>query len=145
MRRLALLAMAIALALSCTSEARLPVATLRSGSALIVAELARSQEEQTKGLMFRESLPDGQGMLFIYGSDRRMSFWMKNTKVDLSIAFLAADGLILEIHDMKRESLEVIDSERSARYALEAPLGWFDRIGLKAGDRFEIPPEASKP
>jgi uncharacterized protein len=121
------------------AQKQLPAVELRSGAVTVLAELARSPEEQAAGLMFRKSLADGKGMLFVYNDDRRLSFWMKNTLVPLSIAFLAADGTIREIHDMKPQSLTPVNSSRSVRYALEVPQGWFDRVGLAAGDRFEIP------
>jgi uncharacterized membrane protein (UPF0127 family) len=121
------------------AQKELPTVVLRAGSATVVAELARSPEEQATGLMFRKTLADGRGMLFVYGDDRRLSFWMKNTLVPLSIAYLAADGTIREIHDMEPESLKAVSSTRSVRYALEVPQGWFDRAGLAVGDRFDIP------
>lgn len=137
----ALIVLAVVLPLSsCEEGDALPVVTLRAGAVELEAEVARTPEEQQKGLMFRESLPDGRGMIFVYDSDRRMAFWMKDTLIPLSIAFLAADGTIREIRDMRAGSLEVIESERSARHALEVPLGWFERVGLGVGDRFELPP-----
>lgn len=118
----------------------LPVATLRSGGISVVAELARTADEQAMGLMYRKALADGEGMLFIYESDRRMTFWMKNTLVPLSIAFIGADGTIREIRDMEPLSEALVESTRYARYALEVPRGWFARVGLGVGDRFELPP-----
>ncbi len=139
-----LLAAALPLA-SCEGGDALPVVILRSGAVELAAEVARTPEEQQKGLMFRDSLPDGRGMIFVYDSDRRMAFWMKDTLIPLSIAFLAADGTIREIRDMRAGSLEVIESERSARHALEVPLGWFARVGLGVGDRFELPSDLLAP
>jgi uncharacterized protein len=121
------------------AQKELPTVELRSGPVTVVAELARSPEEQATGLMFRKSLADGRGMLFVYEDDRRLSFWMKNTLVPLSIAYMAADGTIREIYDMQPQSLKAVSSTRSVRYALEVPQGWFDRAGLSTGDRFEIP------
>ncbi|MFH2113528.1 MAG: DUF192 domain-containing protein [Spirochaetota bacterium] len=121
------------------AQKELPTVELRAGSVTVVAELARSPEEQTAGLMFRKSLADGRGMLFVYEDDRRLSFYMKNTLVPLSIAFLAADGTIRGIYNMEPRSLKAVNSMRSVRYALEVPQGWFDRAGLVIGDRFEIP------
>lgn len=140
MRHALALSLLAAIVLSCDAQSALPVLALRSGDIVVEAELAVSPEDQAKGLMHRERLEDGEGMLFAYESDRRMSFWMKNTKVPLSIAFLAADGEILEIRDMEPESLEVIVSERSARHALEVPQGWFARVGLEVGERFDLTP-----
>jgi len=129
-------------AASCAASGRpqsgLATATLRSGAVEIVAELAVEPDEMETGLMHREELKDGRGMLFVYESDRRMSFWMKNTLIPLSIAYLGADGVIKEIHDMEPLSLAPVESERYARYALEAPLGWFGRVGLGPGDRFDL-------
>lgn len=120
-------------------QKELPLVELRAGPVTVMAELALTPEEQAAGLMFRKSLPDGRGMLFVYEDDRRLNFWMKNTLIPLSIAYLAADGTIREIHDMEPQSLKAVSSTRSVRYALEVPRGWFDRVGLAAGDRFEIP------
>lgn len=121
-------------------QAKLPTATLRSGGVSVVAELAKTADEQAMGLMFRRELADGEGMLFVYDSDRRMTFWMKNTLVPLSIAFLGADGTIREIRDMEPLSEALVESTRYARHALEVPRGWFERAGLGVGDRFELPP-----
>jgi uncharacterized membrane protein (UPF0127 family) len=97
------------------------------------AEFARNAEEQRKGLMFRKKLEDGEGMLFIYERDQILSFWMKNTVIPLSIAFISRDGRILEIRDMSPQSLVPVKSSRSARYALETPQGWFTRANIAPG------------
>ncbi|MDR2343332.1 MAG: DUF192 domain-containing protein [Spirochaetaceae bacterium] len=96
-------------------------------------ELAVSGEERSMGLMFRKKLDDGRGMLFVFQNDQILSFWMKNTSIPLSIAFIRHDGRIIEIHDMRPQSLEGIRSSRSARYALEVPQGWFERSGISVG------------
>lgn len=116
----------------------LQTATLRANNATIVVELAVSPAEQETGLMHRTELKDGTGMLFVYTADRRLSFWMKNTLIPLSIAYLSADGTIKELHDMEPLSLAGVQSERYVRYALEAPLGWFARVGLIPGDHFDL-------
>jgi len=74
-------------------------------------------------------------MIFAYEADQQMHFWMKNTPHALSIAFIDAEGVLREICDMEPFSLETVSSERSVRFALEVPQGWFARAGLKAGDR----------
>jgi uncharacterized membrane protein (UPF0127 family) len=99
----------------------------------ITVELARAAPEHGKGLMFREKLNDGEGMLFVYERDQILSFWMKNTIIPLSIAFISGGGRIIEIKDMEPQSLRPVRSSRSVRYALEAPLGWFERSGISAG------------
>jgi uncharacterized membrane protein (UPF0127 family) len=98
------------------------------------AEFARTQEERSRGLMYRKSLPDGEGMLFIFERDQTVSFWMKNTLIPLSIAFIAADGRITEIRDMRPNDLSSVQSSRSVRYALEVPQGWFSRVGVGPDD-----------
>ncbi|MDR2433129.1 MAG: DUF192 domain-containing protein [Treponema sp.] len=102
--------------------------------ALLNAELARTPEERIRGLMGRKSLADGEGMLFIFERDDVLSFWMKDTLIPLSIAFIASDGRIVEIRDMRPLDLNSIKSSRSVRYALEVPQGWFERAGVRPGD-----------
>jgi uncharacterized membrane protein (UPF0127 family) len=101
----------------------------------IRAEIARTDAERARGLMYRKKLPDGEGMLFVFDRDQILSFWMKDTLIPLSIAYISSDGRILEIHDMKPQDLSPIRSARSLRYALEVPQGWFSRIGVSLGDR----------
>ncbi|MDR2404300.1 MAG: DUF192 domain-containing protein [Spirochaetaceae bacterium] len=101
------------------------------------AEIARTGEERTRGLMHRKSLPDGEGMLFLFDRDQILSFWMKDTLIPLSIAFIGYDGRILEIRDMQPGDLRPVNSSRSARYALEVPQGWFGRVGIAPGDRLQ--------
>ena len=78
-------------------------------------------------------------MLFVFDSDERLSFWMKNTLIPLSIAYIASDGTIREILDMEPHSLAPVPSQYSVRYALEVPKGWFSRAGVRVGDRVSIP------
>jgi uncharacterized membrane protein (UPF0127 family) len=105
------------------------------GTITIQAEIARSAEEKQRGLMYRKSLADGWGMLFVFDRDQIMSFWMKNTLIPLSIAYIKSDGSILEIRDMRPLDENPIRSSRGVRYALETPQGWFERAGVSAGDR----------
>jgi len=108
----------------------------RNGTALatIKAEIARSQEERTQGLMYRKKLNDGEGMLFVFERDEILSFWMKNTVIPLSLAYIASDGRIVEIMDLRPNDLNSVKSSRSVRYALEVPQGWFSRAGVQPGD-----------
>jgi uncharacterized membrane protein (UPF0127 family) len=119
------------------------LAILRSdgSAATVLAEIARTDEQRSRGLMGRKSLKDGEGMFFVFETDRILSFWMKNTLIPLSIAFIAYDGRILEIHHMEAHSLRSVRSARSARYALEVPQGWFARAGVEAGDTIRPLPE----
>jgi len=128
----------IFLFLSCTSQ-KLPVQEItikRNGQVItsVKAEIARTDEERNKGLMHRKNLKDGEGMLFVYDRDEILSFWMKNTLIPLSIAFITYDGRIIEIKDMYPGDLKSVTSVRSVRYALEMPQGWFTRAGIQTGD-----------
>lgn len=110
-----------------------------SGKTVVIkGEIARTDEERAYGLMHRKKLPDGEGMLFVFERDEMLSFWMKNTLIPLSIAFIASDGRIMEIRNMEPGNLDPVRSSRSVRYALEVPQGWFDRVGLKVEDRLII-------
>ena len=132
----------VALALvpvSC-AQSRLPREKLEivraDGSVVpLLCEIARTAEEQRKGYMGRKTIPDGTGMVFAFAVDQKMSFWMKNTPHPLSIAYIDSAGFIREIYDMAPYSLDITESERSLRYALEVPQGWFARAGIAAGDR----------
>jgi uncharacterized membrane protein (UPF0127 family) len=128
--------------ISCNSK-KLPVEEIaieREGQviAVVKAEIAVNQEDRSKGLMYRKSLPDGQGMLFVFEKDDVLSFWMKNTLVPLSIAFIAYNGRIIDIKDMYPHDTNSVKSSRSVRYALETPQGWFLRAGVKEGDTVKI-------
>jgi uncharacterized membrane protein (UPF0127 family) len=109
-----------------------------SGEVPVKAELAQTESERATGLMYRKELKDGSGMLFIFDRDEMLSFWMKNTLIPLSIAYIAFDGRIVEIHDMEPGNLNPVKSGRSVRYALEVPQGWFGRAGIVPGDRLVI-------
>jgi uncharacterized membrane protein (UPF0127 family) len=100
----------------------------------IKLEIARTETERKQGLMNRPSLPEGEGMLFVFESEQILSFWMKNTLIPLSIAFIRTDGRIIEIRDMQALDVSTVRSSRSARYALEVPQGWFSRAGIESGD-----------
>jgi uncharacterized membrane protein (UPF0127 family) len=106
--------------------------------AIVKAEIARTQDERSQGLMFRKKLPDGEGMIFVFEKDEVLSFWMKNTSIPLSIAYIASDGRIIEIKDMYPHDENPVMSSRSARYALEVPQGWFSRTGVHTGDIVKV-------
>lgn len=99
------------------------------------AEIAMTDAERARGFMHRTRINDGEGMLFVFEADQKPAFWMKNTEVPLSIAFIRADGRIAEIRDLSPHSLDPVQSERFVRYALEVPRGWFGRAGISVGDR----------
>jgi uncharacterized membrane protein (UPF0127 family) len=109
-----------------------------ASSVIIVAEVAKTDEERAQGLMYRKELAAGEAMLFVFDRDQIMSFWMKNTYIPLSIAYISSEGIILEIHDMTPHSEAPVTSSRSARYALEVPQGWFEMVGVQIGDRINV-------
>jgi uncharacterized protein len=131
-------------ALTACSRNKLPVKEIpieRDGLtiAAVKAEIASTHEDRNTGLMFRKKLPDGKGMLFVFEADQIMNFWMKNTVIPLSIAYIAHDGKIIDIKDMYPNDTSSVVSSRSARYALEVPQGWFTRSGVRVGDIVKIP------
>ena len=109
----------------------------------ITVEIADSPQERATGLMNVAYLDEDYGMLFVYPEDTASGFWMKDTTIPLSIAFIAADGSILEMQDMEPLSVELHRPAQAYRYALEVNQGWFERHGLGAGDRAEIPADAT--
>ena len=115
--------------------------TLHLGKASLTTEIAASSAQEERGLMYRVKLGDNDGMIFILPTVTRATFWMKNTLIPLSIAFIDKNGVILEIHDMKSmdETLTRSDSDQVA-YALETNLHWFALNGIKAGDKITPPP-----
>jgi uncharacterized membrane protein (UPF0127 family) len=105
----------------------------------LLVEIADTPEERSRGLMFRESLPENQGMLFIFEQDGQHNFYMRDTLIPLSIAFIEADGIVVEIEDMEPQTEDLHSAPEPFRYAVEANQGWFDRNGIKAGSRALIP------
>ena len=105
----------------------------------IKVEVARTEKEKERGLMFREQMGKDEGMLFVYERQDWLSFWMKNTPLPLSIAFIDKDGKIVDIQDMEPFILVTHISAHPATYALEMNRGWFAREGIKVGDLVKIP------
>jgi len=112
-------------------------AELMLGKARLDVEVAASEADRRMGLMYRASLPEGRGMVFVFPSDIRICMWMRNTLIPLSVAFLDKDGRVTNIEDMAPQTEDNHCSSRPARYALEVDRGWFGRYGIKAGDRVE--------
>jgi uncharacterized membrane protein (UPF0127 family) len=116
------------------AEGRLPVASILVGTQVVTAEIAATPGSRRRGLMFRESLPEDHGMLFIFPDEQPRSFWMKDTGLPLSIAFARSDGTIVSIADLEPYSRRVVSSRLPALYALEMSRGWFARHGVLQGD-----------
>jgi len=102
-------------------------------------KLARTPEEQSRGLMNISSLPKDHGMLFVYPREQLLSFWMKDTSIPLQIAFIGADKRITQIESLKPYSMASVKSKQPAQWALEVNLGWFDDNSIKVGDSVAIP------
>lgn len=114
---------------------RLPTVSLSAGMHRISAEVAQSAEQRAIGLMYRKEMPQHAGMLFVFESAAVQCFWMKNTLLPLSIAFLRDDGTIINVAEMKPLALDSHCSAEPARYALEMNTGWFSKRGLGPGQR----------
>jgi uncharacterized protein len=112
----------------------LKTAELKISNVPLTAEIADTPQASENGLMFRDSLPADRGMLFIFEQPRKASFWMRNTKIPLSIAYIDSAGKILEIKSMNPLDETVVPSNSDQiAYALEANQGWFARHGISSG------------
>jgi uncharacterized membrane protein (UPF0127 family) len=112
---------------------RLQAITLTAGMHLIHAEVALTPQQRQKGLMYRRDLATQEGMLFVFEEASPQCFWMKNTPTPLSIAFVADDGSIVNLADMKPFDEASHCSARPVRFVLEMNQGWFAKRGIKAG------------
>jgi uncharacterized membrane protein (UPF0127 family) len=133
----ALLALAAAPSPAAPSPAALPTVTLSLGGHKVVAEVAATQEQRATGLMNRFSLQPDRGMLFVFERSEPLAFWMKNTYIPLSIAFIDERGRVINIDDMAPQTESSHWSSAPARYALEMRKGWFAEHGIKPGDRVD--------
>ena len=133
---LALLAVAI-----CCAHARADTAlqeiTLEIKGHKLVAEVAATDSARATGLMHRRMMPENRGMLFVFAQVQPLSFWMMNTHLRLSIAFVDEQGIIVNIADMQPLTTDPHPSSKPAKFALEMNQGWFARRGIKAGARIE--------
>ncbi|MEW6026094.1 MAG: DUF192 domain-containing protein [Planctomycetota bacterium] len=132
------ISLCIALLARCQPDAPVTYKLTVNGKS-IKAELAGDEQTRVQGLKYRTALATDSGMLFAYPDERIMHFWMKDTPLPLSIAFIKSDGSILEIRDMEPFSLESIASAAPAQYALEANRGWFKDNQVKPGDKVIFP------
>ena len=112
--------------------------TVTVGSVALQVELAATDAERERGLSGRSEVPRGTGMLFVYPDEARRTFWMKDTLVPLSVAFMDSHGRITQIDDMTPLSEAPHTSRGPARYALEVPRGWFQEMGVEVGTRVEF-------
>jgi uncharacterized protein len=116
-------------------QTNLPRVTLSAGMHQIDAQVARTPDQRATGLMYRKEMPQHEGMLFVFEQPTVQCFWMKDTLLPLTAAFVADDGTIVNLADMKPLALDAHCSEKPVRYVLEMNQGWFAKKGVKAGSK----------
>lgn len=126
---------AAVLAAAAESSAPLPRLQLDAGAHSLDVEVAATPEQRERGLMERTRLADDAGMLFVFEQKARHCFWMKNTPLPLSIAFIADDGTLVEIEDMQPLTTAPHCAQEAVRYALEVKQGGFASKGIQPGTR----------
>ena len=118
-----------------TPQVNLPRITLSVGMHQIQSQIARTPEQHATGLMYRTEMPQQEGMLFEFNESKLQCFWMKNTLIPLTAAFVADDGTIVNLEDMKPRTTASHCSAKPVRFVLEVNQGWFAKRGLKAGTK----------
>lgn len=108
---------------------------ISAGMHLITAQVATTPEQRQIGLMLRTDMPQQEGMIFLFEQSSQQCFWMKNTLLPLTAAFVADDGRIVNLVDMKPQTLDAHCSQEPVRYVLEMNQGWFAKKGIKSGSK----------
>ena len=108
---------------------------ISAGMHLITAQVAATPEQRQIGLMLRTDMPQQEGMIFLFEQSSQQCFWMKNTLLPLTAAFVADDGRIVNLVDMKPQTLDAHCSQEPVRYVLEMNQGWFAKKGIKSGSK----------
>ncbi|MBC7681362.1 MAG: DUF192 domain-containing protein [Ferruginibacter sp.] len=116
-------------------QMKLPRTTLTASIYQIDTQLALTPEQREIGLMFRRDMPQQEGMLFVFEQPGTQCFWMKNTMLPLTAAFLDDSGVIVNLADMKPQTTDSHCSTKPVRYVLEMNVGWFASKGIKAGSK----------
>jgi uncharacterized protein len=124
-------------------QPKLPITRLTAGMHVIQAEVAQAPQEQMVGMMFRREMGTNEGMLFVNADAGVRCFWMRNTLLPLSIAFIADDGTIVNLADMAPQSDQSHCSAKPVRFALEMNQGWFAKRGIAAGFKLRGAPFAN--
>jgi uncharacterized protein len=122
------------------AQTNLPRVKLSAGMYQIEAQVAQTVDQRMIGLMFRKEMPQHEGMLFVFDQPSQQCFWMKNTVLPLSAAFIDDDGTVVNVEDMKPQTLDSHCSARPVRYVLEMNQGWFAKKGIKPGTRLNGEP-----
>jgi uncharacterized membrane protein (UPF0127 family) len=123
----------------------LPKITLNAGGQTISADVAATDESRQKGLMFRTKMAKNEGMLFVFTQLGYHAMWMRNTPINLSVAYMDDQGKILSIHEMEAFNETAHQAAGPARYALEMNAAWFSQNKVKVGDRISGLEKAPKP
>ncbi len=118
-----------------TPQTTLPRIKLQAGMYQIDTQVAQTEAQRQIGLMFRQEMPQHEGMLFVFEQPATQCFWMKNTLLPLTAAFVADDGTIVNLVDMKPQTTDSHCSAKPVRFVLEMNQGWFAKKGVKAGSR----------
>lgn len=134
---LALSTLLASLAMAQTPQTQLQHTRVQAGMYLIDAQVALTPQQREIGLMWRTQMPTNEGMLFAFDIPGVQCFWMKNTLLPLTAAFVDDDGTIVNLADMKPQTTDSHCSDKPVRYVLEMHQGWFARRGIKAGDRLK--------
>ncbi|MCH2533114.1 MAG: DUF192 domain-containing protein [Bdellovibrionales bacterium] len=127
-----------------TSEIEFEKKQMLLGEKKLTVEIADSIEKRSQGLMYRQKLKPGQGMLFIHDQPEVAGYWMKNTFIDLSIGFFDENKKLVEIYDLKKTPsvlstrFDQVQSRKKVKYALEVPKGWFKANNIKPGVKFKL-------
>ena len=137
-----LAALAAVAAFAQEPQMTLPRVHLAAGMHQIDAQLAAAPAERATGLMFRKAMPQHEGMLFVFDYPSQQCFWMKNTLLPLSVAFIADDGSVVNIENMKPQTLDSHCSAKPVRFVLEMNEGWFGKRGIKPGFKLQGQPFA---
>jgi uncharacterized membrane protein (UPF0127 family) len=117
-----------------SAQPRLPTVKLFIGTNELITEIARTPRQMATGMMFRQTMAENEAMLFVYAVPQRVSFYMRNTTVPLSCAYLDSTGIIREIYDMQPlDESSITSVSEQIRYCLEVPQGWFARHGVGIG------------
>ncbi len=135
----------LVLSAAAMAQNSLPVVELGAGMYRIEAEVAANDQHRQVGLMNRKTMPAQRGMLFVFPQERTHCMWMRNTLMPLSVAFIDADGYIINIENMKPQTEDNHCAKVPARYALEMNEGWFAQRGIKPGFRLQGIDKAPRP
>ncbi len=127
------------------AQSAMPVLELTSGMYRIEAEVAATDPHRQLGLMNRKSMPQQHGMLFVFNHENTHCMWMRNTLLPLSVAFMDANGTIINIEDMQPQTEDNHCARRPARFALEMNAGWFAQRGIKPGTKISGIDKAPRP